>query len=167
MKTVLWATLSANGNYASARPGHPPRPEALKDFTILATASGNFIAGRKTFEGFRASGAGKVFQNIDIVVVSGKGASLPGVHVVSSPREALRHMKDKGFEVALLSGGETLHKAFLAEDLIDEVIFNFAPVFERRGMNLVLPSKQYKEVQLIELKDLGGGVVQHRYLVKQ
>lgn len=167
MKTVLWATLSANGNYASSSQEHPPRPEALKDFTIQATASGNFIAGRKTFEGFRASGADKAFQNIDIVVVSGKDVSLPGVHVVSSPQEALRYLKEKGFEIALLSGGETLHKAFLAEDLIDEVIFNFAPVFEGRGMNLVLPSKQYKEVQLIEVKDLGGGVVQHRYLVRQ
>jgi dihydrofolate reductase len=73
MKAILSATLSANGNYARATPDNPPRPEALRDFAAQATACGNFIVGRKTFEGFAANGPNPAFAGLDIVVVSRRG----------------------------------------------------------------------------------------------
>jgi hypothetical protein len=55
MKTILWATLSANGNYARRSPRHPPKQEALADFAAETGAYGNFIVGRKTFEELQAN----------------------------------------------------------------------------------------------------------------
>ena len=60
IKTILWATLTANGNYARATAERPPRPEALADFAAQATAAGNFIAGRRTFEAFQTDTGRKV-----------------------------------------------------------------------------------------------------------
>ena len=79
MKTILWATLSANGNYARASAAYPPKPEATADFAAHALAHGNFIVGRRTFEAFQAqparagadgSAPRTPFANTTIVVVS-------------------------------------------------------------------------------------------------
>lgn len=166
MKTILWATLSANGNYASSNAEHPPKQEALADFAKQANLSGNFISGRKTFEGFRASGADKMFSGLDVVVVSQTSEVIEGVKVVRSPSEAIDYLKSKGHSISLFTGGEILHNSMLAQNLADEVIFNFAPVFEGAGMNLVLPKGDYKNVSLLEVNQLGSGVVQLRYSLK-
>jgi dihydrofolate reductase len=166
MKTILWATLTANGNYAQSSPEHPPKKEALDDFATQAKAAGNFIVGRRTFEAFAANGGG-LFGEIDIVVVSQNVKEIPGVKVVGSPQEALNYLQEKGHTTALLAGGADLHNAFLGHGLVDELIFNVAPVLEGKGLNLLLDQGhyQYEDVQLLDFKFLGGGVVQLHYAV--
>jgi dihydrofolate reductase len=166
MKTILWATLTANGNYAQSSAEHPPKPEAFNDFVAHAKAAENFIVGRKTFEGMQASG-GNPFGEVDIVVVSQSVKEIPGVKVVGSPQEALNYLQEKGYTTALLGAGADLHNAFLGQGLIDEVIFDVAPVLEGKGLNLLLDTDhyQYKDVQLLDFKSLGGGVVQLHYAV--
>ncbi|MDQ0877516.1 riboflavin biosynthesis pyrimidine reductase [Paenibacillus sp. V4I3] len=44
--------------------------------------------------------------------------------------------QDKGYKTALISGGADLHNAFLGQELVDELIFNVAPVLEGKGLNL-------------------------------
>ncbi|GHO89446.1 dihydrofolate reductase family protein [Dictyobacter formicarum] len=151
MKTILWATLTANGNYAQSSPEHPPKEEALGDFATQAKAVGNFIVGRRTFEGMQASG-GNPFGEVDIVVVSQSVKDIPGVKVAGSPQEALNYLQEKGHTTALLSGGADLHNAFLGQGLVDEVIFNVAPVMEGKGLNLLLDTGdyQYQDVQLLD-----------------
>jgi len=168
MKTILWATLTANGNYAQSSPEHPPKPETLNDFATHAKAAGNFIVGRKTFEGFQASGGGP-FPDLDIVVISQSVKAIPGVKVVGSPQEALTYLQERGHTTALLSGGTDLHNAFLGQRLVDEVIFNIAPVLEGKGFNLLLDQERYhyQDVQLLDCKSLGGGVVQLRYVISR
>jgi len=165
MRTILWATLSANGNYAQSSPENPPKKEALGDFATHAKAAGNFIVGRRTFEGMRASGGS--FADIDIVVVSKSAHNIPGIKFVESPQEAIDYLQDRGHQKALLAGGGDLHNAFIAQGLVDELIFNVAPVFEGKGLNLLLDQDryQYKDVQLLDFKSLGGGVVQLHYAV--
>src|SRR5258708_14833443 len=164
MKTILWATLTANGNYAQSSAEHPPKKEAFGDFAARTKAAGNFIVGRKTFEGFAASGGGP-FGEIDIVVVSQHVKEIPGVKVVRSPQEALTYLQAKGHTTALLAGGADLHNAFLDQGLVDELIFNIAPVLEGKGLNLLLDQAhyQYKDVQLLDCKSLGGDVIQLHY----
>ena len=84
-----------------------------------------------------------------------------------SPAEALRYLGEKGYETALLAGGETLHNSFLEQNLVDELIFNIAPVFESAGMNLRLPTGAYKELKLLNFTDLGGGVIQLHYRMER
>ncbi|HTK11617.1 MAG TPA: dihydrofolate reductase [Ktedonobacteraceae bacterium] len=164
MKTILWATLTANGNYAQSSTEHPHKQEAFADFVAHVRAAGNFIVGRRTFEGFQASG-GNPFGDVNIVVVSQSVKEIPGVTVVGSPQEALTYLQTKGHTTALLSGGTDLHNAFLGQGLIDELVFNIAPVLEGKGFNLLLDQHnyQYKDVQLLDFKPLGSGVIQLHY----
>lgn len=166
MKTILWATLSANGNYAQSSPDNPPKKEAFGDFVNQAEAAGNFIVGRRTFEGIRASGGGG-FDDIDIVVVSKSVYDIPGIKFVESPQEALNYLQEKGHQTALIAGGADLHNSFLDHGFVDELVFNVAPVLEGKGHNLLLDKDhyQYKNVQLLNFKSLGGGVIQLHYAV--
>lgn len=167
MKTILWATLTANGNYAQSSAEHPAKPEALADFAAQVMAAGGFIVGRKTFESFAANGGGP-FAALDIVVVSQSVNAIPGAMVVGSPQEAINYLQARGHTTAVLAGGAELHNTFLAQGLIDEIIFNVAPVLEGKGLNILLDqaSYRYKDVQLLDCKPLGGGVIQLRYSVE-
>lgn len=168
MKTILWATLTANGNYAQSSAENPPKPETLADFAAQVKTAGNFIVGRKTFEAFAANG-GNPFGEIDIVVISQNAKEIPGVKIAKSPQEALDYLREKGHTTALLSGGTNLHNSFLRQGLVDEVIFDVAPVLEGKGFNLLLDQDhyQYKSVQLLDFKQLGNGVIQLRYAINQ
>lgn len=170
MKTILWATLTANGNYAQSGPENPPKPEALADFAAQAKAAGNFIVGRRTYEAMAGNGGGGgPFADLDIVVVSASAKALPGAKIASSPQKALDYLRDKGHSTALLSGGGALHEAFLGQGLVDELIFNIAPVLEGKGLNILLDNEKYafQNVSLIDCKTLGGGVVQLRYALNR
>jgi dihydrofolate reductase len=169
MKKIIWATLTANGNYARASGAHPPKKEALKDFAAYARRTGNFIVGRRTFEAFQSDPSRKVdnaeqaFAGTDIVVVSGHTLDLPGVAHAPTPADALAHLERRGHSTALVAGGETLVNAFLAQGLVDELVFNIAPVLESDGLRLLLPKEQSAELTLLEVRDLGGGVGQLHY----
>lgn len=169
MKTVLWATLSANGNYAQSGPENPPNQEALNDFVANAKTAGNFIVGRRTYEGMLASGgvSDGPLADLDVVVVSNHVKHLPGATTVGSPQEALSFLLQKGYETALIGAGAELHNEFLGQGLVDELIFNIAPVLEGKGLNLLLDQEKYKykDIQLLDFKPLGGGVIQLRYAV--
>jgi dihydrofolate reductase len=163
MKVILWATLSANGNYSRATPENPPRLQALQDFEKHAKAAGNFVVGRVTFEGFAARGPNPAFATMDIVVVSRQPLSIPGVLTAQSPQAALELLKQRGHQTALLSGGEKLHNAFLADDLVDELLLNYVPVIEGEGLSIHLPAGRHKVAERQGTADLGGGVTQMRY----
>ncbi len=164
MKTTLWATLSANGNYARSTAEHPPKQEALADFAAHVKKSGCFVVGRRTFEGFRA-GNGPSLGPIDIVVVT--KSEFPGVRTARTPREALEQLAAMGHERAVIAGGEALHNACLADDLVDELVFNIAPALEDEGLNIVLPKGGHRDVRLLGVSELGGGVVQLRYSLER
>ncbi|QHW29390.1 dihydrofolate reductase [Paenibacillus rhizovicinus] len=167
MKTILWATLTANGNYAQSGPENPPKKEAVADFATHAQAAGNFIVGRRTFEAMRGNGGAGPFGEVDIVVVSKNASVIPGVTVVRSPQEALNYLQHKGHQTALISGGADIHNSFLGQGLVNEVIFNVAPVLEGKGLNLLIDKNnyQYKHVRLLDCKPLGGDVIQLRYAI--
>jgi len=167
MKTTLWAALTANGNYARSSAENPPKPETLDDFAAHVRKAGNFVVGRRTFEAFNTAGApaGNPFGEIDIVVVSQAQREIPGATCVSSPQEALSFLERRGHETALLAGGESLHNAFLAQDLVDELVFNVVPTLEGKGLNVLLPEGQNRELQLQETKPLGNGIIQQRYAI--
>lgn len=171
MKTILWATLSANGNYARATPAHPPKPEATADFAAHARAYGNFIVGRHTFEAFQAQPAragaavdddASPFASTTIVLVS-TTLAVPGLPCAATPQAALALLRERGHETALLAGGEQLHNAFLAHDLVDELILNVVPTFEDAGLKLVLPSGSRRDLALLGTTQLAADIVQLRY----
>jgi dihydrofolate reductase len=172
MRTILWATLTANGSYAQASADHPPKREALEDFVTQARRTGNFIVGRRTFEGFQADASRKTddadekLAGVEPIVVSTRMPPIPGITCVASPADALAHVERRGFRTALVAGGGTLLNAFLEHDLVDEIVINVAPALDDDGVHLALPQHQYAELKLLELRDLGGGVSQLRYALQ-
>jgi dihydrofolate reductase len=166
MKVTLWATLSASGNYARATPDNPPKAEALADFRSQALSHGNFIVGRKTFERFAGSGPDPEFRDLDIVAVTRSGSLAGAALSATSPGTALKLLQGRGHAHALISGGEALHNAFLAEGLVDELILNVAPVLEGGGLSIHLPTAKHREVRLSGCHEIGGGMVQLRYSLK-
>lgn len=166
MKTILWATLVANGNFAQISAENPSHRAAFGDFLARARATGNCIVGRKTFEELAASGGGSM-DDIDMVLVSQTIQEIPGVKVVRSPQEALTYLQARGYTTVLLAGGATLHNAFLGQGLVDELIFNVVPALEGKGLNLLLdPDRyQYQEATLLGFQSLGNDIVQLHYAV--
>ncbi|GHO92354.1 hypothetical protein KSF_024020 [Reticulibacter mediterranei] len=167
MKIILWATLVANGNFAQISAENSSHREAFGDFLARAQATGNFIVGRKTFEELATSGGGNMGE-IDMVLVSQTIEEIPGVKVVSSPKEALTYLQAKGYTTTLLAGGAALHNAFLGQGLVDELIFNVVPALEGKGLNLLLDQDryQYQEVKLLGFQSLGNDIVQLHYAVE-
>jgi dihydrofolate reductase len=168
MKTILWATLTANGNYARASAPHPPRPEATADFASHARSHGNFIVGRRTFEAFQAqpsragAAAPNPFANTTIVVVSTTLAA-SNVSTVASPEAALAALRERGHSTALLAAGEKLHNAFLERDLVDELLLNVVPTLEDEGLKILLPKGKRRELELLGSKPLATGIIQLHY----
>ncbi|WJH35769.1 dihydrofolate reductase family protein [Paenibacillus sp. CC-CFT747] len=117
----------------------------------------------------RGSGGPGPFADLDIVVVSRHASDIQGATVVGSPKEALSYLQQKGHQTVLISGGADIHNSFLEQGLVDEVIFNIAPVLEGTGLNLVIDRDNYRcqPVQLLDCKPLGGGVVQLRYAMER
>lgn len=175
MKTILWATLTANGNYARASAAHPPRPEATADFASHALAHGNFIVGRRTFEAFQAqparagadggSAAPNPFARTTIVVVS---TTLPAANVAraATPEAALAALRQRGHDTALLAGGEKLHNAFLERDLVDELLLNIVPTLEDEGLKILLPKGSRRELELVGSKQIASGIIQLHYRLR-
>jgi len=171
MKTILWATLSANGNYARASATHPPKPEATADFAAHALSHGNFIVGRRTFEAFQAQpgragaeggSALNPFANTTIVVVSTTLTEPIGVRA-ASPEASLEALRERGYETALLAGGETLHNAFLERNLVDELLLNVVPTLEDEGLKILMPKGIRRDLELLGTKQLAAGIVQLHY----
>ena len=171
MKTILWATLSANGNYARASAAYPPKPEATADFAAQVAIHGNFIVGRRTFEAFQAQpgragadggAAPNPFASATIVVVSTTLAT-PHVLRAATPEAALATLRERGHSTALLAGGEKLHNAFLERNLVDELLLNVVPTLEDEGLKIVLPQGNRRDLVLLGTKPLAAGIVQLHY----
>lgn len=168
MKIVLWATLSANGAYARSTPAHPPRKEALADFAREVASHRAFVVGRRTFEDFARAPERRPQAEMpaaDVVVLSRSLVLPEGVpaRVVASPRDAIAALRERGRESALVAGGEAVHRAFLAEGLVDELVVLITPWLEDDGRTIALREGERRDATLLAHEDLGGGVVKLRY----
>ncbi|GGG85854.1 dihydrofolate reductase family protein [Paenibacillus radicis (ex Gao et al. 2016)] len=175
MKTILWAGLSANGNYSQSDYDHAPSEAALYNFGEFVKEAGNYIVGRRTFEALLRNqpapsskdNAADPFAGIDIVVISRNFQELPGVKIVATPQQAIAYLQEKGHSTALLAGGVTLHNTFLEAGLVDELILNISPLLEGKGVNLLLNQErpEHKEIKLLDFKSIGSDIIQLRYAI--
>ena len=161
MKTTLWAAIMANGNYMHGGSGYRWKPQVFEDFDACALAAGNCILGRKTYEEYVASGGS--FARIETVVVSRTHRELPGATFVASPDEALRYLEQKGHTNAFVAGGDSLLNAFLAANLANEIVFNLTPELGGVGNHVGLPGEAYRPMKLLEVRELGDGILKLRY----
>ena len=172
MKVTLFMAISLNGMIA--------REDGSEDFLSYKnweTFSGfveeykNFIVGSRTYEMVKNWDEDYGFHDFPnatkIVVSNDPEYSLDqGFVLASSPEDALGIMKQRGFEHILLTGGAANNASFAQTGLIDEIIFNINPVVIGSGISLFKPADFQLELELTESKEISGGIVQLKYLVK-
>lgn len=160
MKTILYAGVTANGNYGDSDSGQMPKQEELNDLFYHAKEAGNIVMGRRTYEIF---GADDTFAGLDVVVVS-KTASFEGVKTVTSLQAMLDYLQGKNYAEAFVVGGVMLHNALLTERLIDELYINIEP-YIAIGLDLGPTDGRYIDLELADHKHIGAGIIQIHYRV--
>lgn len=160
MKTILYAGITANGNYGDSETGQMPKQEELNDLFNHAKEAGNIVMGRRTYE---LHGGDDAFTGLDVVVVS-KTASFEGVKTVASIHEMLNYLKEKGYGRAFVIGGVTLQNALLTEGLVDEMYINMEP-YIAKGLDLGPADGRFIDLELVAHKHIGAGIVQIHYRI--
>ena len=163
MKTILYMTLTATGQFVQADEAHPIPQEILADFGRLVGKTGNLIVGRRTYDLMHAQLAGGGFSGIEVVVVSHAPLQAEGVSVAGTPREAVRHLEQKGFESALVGGGALLDGAFLSQGPVDEIYLNVEPRLASRGGILAAEGLLSTTLRLMGTAHLTDDIVQLHY----
>jgi len=137
-------------------------------FWKLIQQSGCVIVGRTTYEQYK----GDVFPvpgATTFVQTSRMDGTEPqeGVEfVTSSPQELISILEQRGFTQAVLAGGGETNSRFAAAGLVDEIIANVYPMIFGDGIKLL--SGCALKLELLDVQQLPGGIVQHHYkVVKQ
>jgi dihydrofolate reductase len=124
------------------------------------------VMGRKTYEmGLKQSGGSIPNSGMKYYVFSRSldVGERGGVTFVKEPRELIGTLrKAKGKDIWLMGGGE-LTRAFLKEDLVDELYLGVVPVLIGAGI-LAFPSGfPQREFKLVENKTYSRGLIALRY----
>jgi dihydrofolate reductase len=81
-----------------------------------------------------------------------------------SPEEVISHLKNKGYQTAILGGGPYTNTSFLKAGLVDEILITIEPVIFGQGLTMLKENFDLK-LELIETKSIGDSSVQVRYKV--
>jgi dihydrofolate reductase len=168
MKTILIANVSANGKVLLAEnPQHQAPPQALGFFVQKTVEAGNLVIGRKTYEVLQhfPGGAKQLFPGVKIVLLSGKGEANDDYGIVKNPKEAINFLTEKGFNEIIIGGGTQTYNAFLENDLVTDVYFNYIPLILGDGGVIGNVDDLNIKLSLQGHKVLDGGIVQ-THLVK-
>jgi dihydrofolate reductase len=167
-KIVLGLGISLDGYIA--------RPEGSVDFLFMPKdysmapffkTIDTALMGRKTYEaGLRMTGGKFSNYGLKCYVLSRtlEPGERPGVTVVNTPPnlfvELLR--KQTGRNIWHMGGGE-LARAFLQDDLIDEIHLGVVPKLIGEGLPLFPPGYPERHFRLLENKSFSQGLISLRY----
>ncbi len=172
MKVTLYMAMSVNGMIARENGDEDfLSHDNWRKFCSLVKEFGNFIVGRKTYEAVKSWHDGYGFDDLKaekVVISQNKSLVLDESYtVVSSPKVALKKLKERGFKKALLTGGSTINSLFAKEKLIDEIILNVEPVFVGRGIPIFSPENFNLSAKLSSIERVSKGIITLRYIVQK
>jgi dihydrofolate reductase len=171
MKTYLFAAMSLDGFIADKDGGEDFLANAhWIEFTKLAEKISCFIVSRKAYEVVNQWADDKCsFDNIKakkIIVSKNPELKLKeGYALASSPKAAIDLAKENGCKEILVAGGGQLNKAFLENNLVDEIFFTIEPCILGQGVDFAAGSEFAKKLNLIDIEKLDGGIVKLNYEV--
>lgn len=168
MKLTWSPAVTLDGNIAKAD-GDSDWPTETDGnlFNESVRKCGCVIAGRRTFEQYK----GEVFpiDGAATFVWTTKpetGEQYDGVEYISgSPEEVLTAIEQKGFKECVLAGGSETNNAFVSAGLVDEVTATIYPLLFGKGMPLLSAEGCDIQLELLETKEIGDGVVRNHYKV--
>lgn len=172
MKVILFMAMSLNGMVARKDGDEDFLDQAnWETFAELIKQHGCFITGRKTFELIQ-TWPDVNFDNIEaklkIIVSKNEKLKLENPYVrASSPKEAIKIAEEQGFASAILVGGSTNNSAFLAENLIDEVILDIEPAIIGKGIPVFAEGDFEARLKFVEMIKITEDILQVRYKVER
>lgn len=169
-KIVLGLGISLDGYIA--------RPDGSVDFlfmpkdysmAVFFKTIDTALMGRKTYEaGLRMTGGKFSNYGLKCYVLSRtlEPGERPGVTIINTPPnllvESLRKQKSKNKNIWHMGGGE-LARAFLQDDLIDEIHLGIVPKLIGEGLPLFPPGYPERRFHLLENKSFSQGFISLKY----
>ncbi len=173
MEVILSMAVSLNGMVAREDGQEDWLPAAgWDDFLADVHSFGNFIMGRETYELvnqlYPDHNFNDITDSLKVIVTRNKDYKADsGYTVVHSPEEALKIVKDKGCETALLIGGGKINSHFLSQGLVDKVWLTYNPHILGKGRPFISPEDLDISLTLLESKQLSLGRIQAHYKVNK
>jgi dihydrofolate reductase len=136
-------------------------------FHDLIKECGGVIVGRTTYEQY----VDKVFPiegATTFVWTKNPEAGKPrvGVEYVSGdPQDVIKRIEQKGLKEVVLAGGGITNNIFVSAGLVNEIIAAIYPLVFGEGIRLLSTNVKELKLELVEVKEVGDGVVHHRYKV--
>ena len=133
---------------------------------FISTVDG-LVMGRHSFEQV-LSFAEWPYGTLPVIVMNSTAINIPQHlqnYVTSSsetPTALVQRLVKKGMKHLYIDGGITIQK-FIAERLINELTITLIPVLLGSGRSLFGPLKNDVELELLDIKNIGCGIVQLKY----
>ena len=169
MKLILYMGITPNG-YIAKPDGKSEwtSEEDLNGFHEQSKKAGNIIMGKNTYNYVLQQGFFPFPDALNVVVSHEKIENKWGDKVLilnQSPKEVLKTLKEKGFELAFLAGGGQLNVSFMKDGLVDEIYLDVEPLLFGKGIKLFADQDFEFELELLDFKKLNKNTIQLHYKI--
>ena len=170
MKVILLMAMSLNGMIARKDGDEDFLSHAnWQSFSESAKQHGCFITGRKSYEIVETwpdYNYSSIDAKLKIIVSRNSVLELQTPFVrASSPKDAIEIAKAENISSAILVGGSSNNSAFMAENLVDEVILNIEPAIIGKGIPIFAESEFDRRLSFIDATKIADGILQVKYKV--
>ena len=166
MKVILYMAITPNGFIAKSNDDtNWISQQEWNSYSQAVQKAGNLIVGHRTYDILTKQPEFSELKNAKLVVISDKSFSTSNSdHLIAhSPKEALNLLKD--FPEVIVAGGGMLNASFLAENLVDEIYFDFEPIVFGEGIPVFRGKSFERKLELINQKKITDNEIQIHYRV--
>jgi dihydrofolate reductase len=166
MKVILYMAITPNGFIAKNDDDTSwISQQEWSSYSQTVQKAGNLIVGHRTYDILTKQPEFSELKDVKLVVVSDENFStLSSNHiVVNSPKEALRSLD--GFSEVIVAGGGLLNASFLAENLVDEIYLDVAPIVFGEGIPIFRNKSFERRLELLGTKQITDQEIQIHYRV--
>lgn len=170
MKLILMMAMTVDGIIAKDKNQNADWTSKAdkKAFVAETKKHGAIIMGDTTFEVMGARPLpGRLNLILSFTPEKYKAKEIPGEleFYKGTPEEILKFLEAKGYQSAVLGGGAGTNAAFLAANLVDEILITVEPKIFGRGLNFTEGKNLELNLELLEVNELGDNAVQLRYKI--
>lgn len=167
MKTTLFLSVSIDGLIAD-KEGIPLFPDgAWEDWCSFVNDADNVIAGRSSYEQLKNDDMASVLHPTHKIVLSSRDMELgdSSWQHAKSPSEALKMLRDKGVEEAIIGGGRAVAHSFMSQQLVDYIVIDLQPVAFGVGTPVFGDDVGTPQLKLLDSSSLNDDAIRLRYQV--
>ncbi|EKE18411.1 MAG: hypothetical protein ACD_9C00344G0005 [uncultured bacterium] len=167
MRISLFAAMSLDGFIADDNGNEDFLSDVhWAEFTKIAEKIGCFVVSRKAYDAVNKWDDEDNIKAKKIIVSKNSQLELKkGYLLASSPESALDVAAENGCDEVLVAGGGQLNRAFLENDLVDEIFLTIEPCILGKGVDFVAGSELSKKLKLVDVEKLENGIVRLNYEV--